>query len=70
MINYYSEPLKVKAHIHTLDGQIDEISLIGETMQGEQKTYIAEYSGKRCTAIFNVFTSSYYADDKYGTIVI
>ena len=30
--------------------------------------YVVEYNGVKCTAIFNWYTCSYYADDKYGII--
>ena len=68
MITYYEEPVNEQAHIHSLDGKIDEITILGETMQGHQKVFIFDYNGIRCTAIFNCFTGSYYADDKFGII--
>ena len=68
MITYYEEPFKEQAHIHSLDGKMDEITIHGETMQGQQKVFIVDYRGTRCTAIFNVFTGNYYADDKFGII--
>ena len=68
MITYYEEPFKEQAHIHSLDGKIEEITILGETMQGQQRTFIVDYRGTRCTAIFNVFTGTYYADDKFGVI--
>lgn len=68
MITYYESPFKEQAHIHSLDGKTEEITILGETMVGQQRTFIVEYKGKRCTAIFNVFTGTYYADDKFGII--
>ena len=68
MITYYEEPFKEQAHIHSLDGKIEGITILGETMQGQQRTFIVDYRGTRCTAIFNVFTGTYYADDKFGVI--
>ena len=68
MITYYEEPFKEQAHIHSLDGEIEEITILGETMQGQQKVFIVDCNGIRCTAIFNCFTGSYYADDKFGII--
>ena len=68
MITYYETPYKEQAHIHSLDGEIEEITILGETMQGQQKIFIVDYNGIRCTAIFNCFTGSYYADDKFGII--
>ena len=68
MITYYEEPFKEQAHIHSLDGKMFEITILGETMQGQQKVFIVDYNGIRCTAIFNCFTGTYYADDKFGII--
>ena len=68
MITYYMKPFNEQAHIHSLDGKTDEITILGETMQGQQRTFIVDYKGVRCTAIFNVFTGRYYADDKFGVI--
>ena len=68
MITYYEKPFKEQAHIHSLDGKLREITILGETMQGQQRTIIVDYKGVRCTAIFNVFTGTYYADDKFGII--
>ena len=70
MITYYKKPFKEQAHIHSLDGKLSEIIILGETMQGQQRTFIVDYKGIRCTAIFNVFTGTYYADDKFGIIHI
>ncbi|MCM1532362.1 MAG: hypothetical protein NC114_08845 [Ruminococcus flavefaciens] len=58
----------VDAHINSLDGGMDEITILEERQQGNQKYYIAKYKDIFCTAIFNGFTCSYYADDKYGVI--
>lgn len=70
MITYYEKPFKEQAHIHSLDGKLSEITILGETMQGQQRAFIVDYKGIRCTAIFNDFTGSYYADDKFGIIHI
>ena len=70
MITDYEKPFKEQAHIHSLDGKLSEITILGETMQGQQRTFIVDYKGIRCTAIFNVFTGAYYADDKFGIIHI
>ena len=63
---WYEKPITAKAHIHSLNGEMDEIKIIGETQQGKQTVYIVEYKDVICTAIFNCFTCSYYADDIYG----
>lgn len=64
----YDRPYQTQAHIHSLNGAMDEITVLGEDMSGNQKIYIADYKGVRCTAIFNYFNFTYYADDKYGRI--
>lgn len=64
----YKKPYQIQAHIHSLDGAMDEITVIGEDMKGNQPIFIVDYKGVKCTAIFNYFTFSYYADDKYGRL--
>lgn len=64
----YDRPYQAQAHIHSLNGAMDEITVLGEDKQGNQTIYIVEYKGVRCTAIFNYFTFTYYADDKYGRL--
>lgn len=59
---------KVDAHINSLDGGMDEITVLEERQKGNQKYYIVKYKDIFCTAIFNGFTCSYYADDVYGVI--
>ena len=56
------KPFKTLAHIHSLDGALAEIT------NGRQTTYIVDYGGVKCTAIFNPFTCEYYADDVYGRL--
>lgn len=58
-------PIKTEAHIHTLDGGLDEVTIIGRL---NDQQYLAEYKGVRCTAIFNGFVCRFYVDDKYGVI--
>ena len=60
----YEKPYQTQAHIHSLNG----ITVLGEDKQGNQPIYIVEYKGVRCTAIFNYFNFTYYADDKYGRL--
>lgn len=64
----YENPFTTTAHIHSLDGAMDEITVLGEDKQRNQTVYTVNYKGTLCTAIFNVFTGSYFADDKYGVI--
>ena len=52
-------------HIHSLDGAMREATIV--EMVGEN-AYIAEYNGKRCTAIYNPFVNQFYVDDKYGVL--
>lgn len=62
------KPFQTQAHIQSLDGAMDEITVLDERMNGRQTTYIVEYGGVKCIAIFNPFTCTYYADDVYGII--
>ena len=59
------KPYKAMAHIHSLNGEIKEVTVL-ENDGGNN--YIVEYNGVKCTATFNWYTCSYYADDKYGII--
>ena len=62
------KPFKTTSHIHSLNGEMREITVTDEMMIGNQKTYIVDYSGVKCTAVFNPFTCQFYADDIYGVI--
>ena len=65
------KPFKVMAHIHSLNGEMREITILKqETLFGHPipNSYIAQYGGVKCTAIFNPLVCQYYADDKYGVI--
>ena len=64
------KPYQTQAHIHSLDGAMDEITVLDEKLNGRQTTYIADYRGVKCTAVFNPFTCEYYADDIYGAITV
>lgn len=61
-------PFKTQAHINSLGGKADEITVLEEMQNGGQTTYIVDYRGVKCTAIFNWFVCTYYADDVYGRI--
>ena len=61
-------PFKTPAHIHSLDGAIDEITVLDIKEDGRQTIYIVDYRGVKCSAIFNPFNCTYYADDVYGRI--
>lgn len=55
---------KVTAHIHSLDGKFAEVTIL---RYNGDNNIIVEYNGKKCTAIYNIF-SGYYVDDIYGVI--
>ena len=59
---------KTHAHIHSLGGAMDEITVLDSRQDGAQTVYIVDYKGVKCTAIYNPFSNAYYADDKYGII--
>ena len=56
--------LKTQAIIHSLKAQ-DEATILHENGPND---VVAEYNGKRYTAIFNVFVGLYYVDDLYGEL--
>jgi hypothetical protein len=62
------KPIKTTAHINSLDGKTDEITILERIEDPNQPYYIVDYKGVKCTAIFNWFVGEYYADDKYGVI--
>lgn len=63
------EPFTTLAHICSLDGKMDEITVLEEVKGDPRGTYyIVQYGDIKCTAIFNPFVFDYYADDKYGVV--
>lgn len=54
-----------KAQIHSLQSQ-DEVTILHEN---GCNNVVAEYNGKRYTAIYNVFVGMYYVDDIYGVLL-
>lgn len=62
------QPYKTQAHINSLNGQMDEITVLEKAESTPQTTYMVDYKGTKCTATFNCITGSYYADDVYGKI--
>jgi len=58
-------PFKINAHIHSLNGEIDEITVLEQVGNND---YIVEYKGVKCHALFNCFICEYFADDIYGVI--
>ncbi len=57
------KPFKTQAHIHSLDGQMDEITILKKI---GSNSYLVDYRGVKYSAIFNPFNWTYYADDIYG----
>ncbi len=55
--------MKVEARIHSLQGGLDEVEILSKV---GDNSYLVEYKGKRCSAIFNFFVGCYYVDDLYG----
>ena len=62
------QPYKDLAHIHSLNGEIREVTVIEIDRNQPQTEYIVKYNGIKCTAIFNPFVGMLYADDKYGIV--
>lgn len=60
-----SNAVKAQAHIHSLDGELREVTILSHK---NNNNVTAEYNGHKYTAVFNIFTRSYYVDDKYGLI--
>ena len=52
------------AYVHSLQAQC-EVSILHEK---DNNDVIAEYNGKRCSAIFNPFVGLFYVDDIYGVL--
>lgn len=63
------KPYTTIAHINSLKGNMDEITVIEERQHPTKgRYYIVDYKGVKCTAIFNPFVCDFYADDVYGRI--
>lgn len=58
-------PFVTKAHIHSLKGETDEITVLGKVGDND---YIVDYKGVKCHALFNWFVCEYYADDIYRIV--
>ncbi|MBR3722972.1 MAG: hypothetical protein IKN12_09440 [Selenomonadaceae bacterium] len=56
---------KVKAKIHSLNGELREVTIVKENGYND---VVAEYRGSYYTAVFNPFVGCYFVDDKYGYI--
>jgi len=60
---------KCECYIHSLkkDGKQTLAMATIEKQTGEN-SFIADYNGVKCTAVFNPFVGRYYVDDKFGII--
>lgn len=56
---------KTYAHIHSLNGEIDEITVLEKCGNND---YIVQYKDIKCHAIFNYFTNKFYVDDKFRRV--
>ncbi len=61
----YNPPTLVEAMVHSTK-TLQQVSLLRKT--GDNQYVVKTKNGCTCTAIFNVFTGYYYADDIYGVI--
>ena len=59
------KPFKTQAHIHSLKGEMDEITVLKELSNND---YIVDYKGVKCHALFNWFVCAFYADDIYRIV--
>lgn len=59
------KPYKSLAHIHSLNGEMDEITIIDKIGDND---YIVDYKGAKCHALYNWFNCIYYADDVYSIV--
>lgn len=62
------KPYTDYAHIHSLKGEVKEVTVLDEYQDGETTVYIVEYNGIKCRARFNWFVCMLYADDIYEVI--
>ena len=58
-------PFKIQAHIHSLDGKMDEITVLEKVGEND---HIVDYKGVKCHALFNWFVCQFYADDIYRIV--
>lgn len=58
------EKFKTMAMVASLNAK-DEVTILEHK---DNNNVIAEYKGKKYTAVYNVFVNCYYVDDKYGNI--
>lgn len=56
---------KTMAHIHSLNGEMSEITVLEEVGNND---YIVDYKGVKCHALFNWFVCQFYVDDVYRRV--
>ena len=61
------KPFNAMAHIHSLNGEMQEITVLEEIGNNAYKVKINS-SGVLCVARFNWSNCSYYADDVYEIV--
>lgn len=59
------KPFQTQAHIHSLKGEMDEITVLKKV---EDNDYIVNYKGVKCHALFNWFVCQFYTDDIYRIV--
>lgn len=63
------EKTMVQAMLHSVK-EIREVEFLERCKDGNGNTYyiVKTEAGTKCTAIFNMFVGTYYADDIYGIV--
>ena len=59
------KPYKTPVHIHSLNGEMAEITVLEEVGNND---YIVDYKGVKCHALFNWFVCQFYVDDVYRRV--
>jgi len=62
------KPYTDYAHIHSLKGEVKEVTVLEIDDTQNPTIYIVEYNGVKCKARFNPFVCMLYADDIYEKI--
>ena len=62
---FYKFPITEPMHIHSLDGELREATILKRLGDND---YLAQFGEVKCHAIYNPFVGKFYVDDKYGTI--
>lgn len=62
---------KVLGRIHSLNGDLREVTVLRQNdMFGHPipNSYVVDFNGLRCTALYNPIVNTLYVDDVYGII--